>query len=162
MLDQLLLAKLAAVEARYEELSTNLADPAVISNRQQMQKLSKEHSDLRAIVETLREYRDADRRIGEAREMLKDPEMRELARQEESELSGEQTKLEERLKFLLLPKDPTTRRTSCWRSGPALAARRRRCSRAICFACTPASPSGGAGRSRSCRCPTRPRAASRK
>ena len=106
MLDQLLLAKLAAVEARYEELSTNLADPAVISNRQQMQKLSKEHSDLRAIVETLREYRDADRRIGEAREMLKDPEMRELARQEETELGGEQERLEKSLKELLMPKDP--------------------------------------------------------
>ena len=42
MLDQLLLAKLAAVEARYEELAPMLADPAVLGNRQQMQKLSKE------------------------------------------------------------------------------------------------------------------------
>ena len=53
MLDQLLLAKLAAVETRYEELSAMLADPAVIGNRQQMQKLSKEHSDIRELIETL-------------------------------------------------------------------------------------------------------------
>jgi peptide chain release factor 1 len=106
LLDQLLLDKLTAVEARYEELSTMLADPAVLANRQQMQKLGKEHSDLRAIVETLREYRDADRRIAEAREMQKDPEMRDLARQEETALGGELERLEKTLKELLMPKDP--------------------------------------------------------
>ena len=106
MLDQLLLAKLAAVEARYEELSTMLADPAVIANRQQMQKLSKEHSDIRELIETLRLYRDVDKRIVEAREMQKDPEMRELARQEETELGGEQGRLEKSLRELLMPKDP--------------------------------------------------------
>jgi len=104
--DQLLLDKLAAVETRYEELSTMLADPAVIANRQQMQKLSKEHSDLRPIVETLRQYRDVDRRVGEARELQKDPEMRDLARQEETELAGELERLEKSLKELLMPKDP--------------------------------------------------------
>src|SRR6188768_610005 len=83
-----------------------LADPAVLGNRQQMQKLSKEHSDLRAIVEALREYRDVDRRMTEAREMQKDPEMRELAHQEESELGGELERLEKTLKELLMPKDP--------------------------------------------------------
>ena len=106
MLDQLLLAKLTAVEARYEELSTMLADPAVIANRQQMQKLSKEHSDIRELIETLRLYRDVDKRIVEAREMQKDPEMRELARQEETELGGEQGRLEKSLRELLMPKDP--------------------------------------------------------
>jgi len=104
--DQLLLDKLAAVETRYEELSTMLADPTVIANRQQMQKLSKEHSDLRPIVETLRQYRDVDRRVGEARELQKDPEMRDLARQEETELAGELERLEKTLKELLMPKDP--------------------------------------------------------
>ena len=106
MLDQLLLAKLAAVETRYEELSAMLADPAVIGNRQQMQKLSKEHSDIRELIETLRLYRDVDRRVTEAREMQKDPEMRDLARQEETELGGEQERLEKTLRELLMPKDP--------------------------------------------------------
>ena len=106
MLDQLLLAKLVAVEARYEELSTMLGDPTVLANRGQMQKLSKEHSDIRELIETLRLYRDVDKRVTEAREMQKDPEMRDLARQEETELGGEQERLEKTLKELLMPKDP--------------------------------------------------------
>ena len=63
MLDQLLLDKLAGVEARYQELDGLLADPAVLANRQQMQKLSKEHSDLREIVDTFRQYRDLTARM---------------------------------------------------------------------------------------------------
>ena len=132
-----------------------LADPAVLANRQQMQKLSKEHSDIRELIETLRVYRDVDKRVAEAREMQKDPEMRELARQEETELGGEQERLEKTLQRAAdAARIRTTRRTSSSRSAPARAARRRRCSRPICSACTRASPSGGAGRSRSCRCPS--------
>ncbi|HXT99195.1 MAG TPA: peptide chain release factor 1 [Polyangia bacterium] len=106
MLDQLLLDKLAAVEARYQELDGMLADPAVLANRQQMQKLAKEHSDLREVVETFRLHRDVSKRSVEARELQKDPEMRELARQEEVELGGELERLEKQLKTLLMPKDP--------------------------------------------------------
>ena len=106
MLDQLLLDKLAGVEARYQELDGMLADPAVLANRQQMQKLSKEHSDLREVVETFRLYRDVSKRAVEARELQKDPEMRELARQEEDELTAELERLEKSLKTLLMPKDP--------------------------------------------------------
>jgi peptide chain release factor 1 len=54
----------------------------------------------------LRVYRDVDKRIGEAREMQKDPEMRDLARQEETELAAEQERLEKTLRELLMPKDP--------------------------------------------------------
>ncbi len=106
MLDQLLLGKLAAVETRYEELSQLLSDPVVLANRQQMQKLSKEHADLRELVEVLRQHREVSGRIAEAHELLKDPEMRDLARQEESELGLDQDRLEKTLKELLMPKDP--------------------------------------------------------
>ena len=106
MLDQLLLEKLAAVEARYQELDGMLADPAVLANRQQMQKLSKEHSDLREVVEAFRQHRDVIKQIAEARELQKDPEMREFAREEETKLGGEQERLEKSLKELLMPKDP--------------------------------------------------------
>jgi peptide chain release factor 1 len=106
LLDQLLLDKLAGVEARYQELDRMLADPAVLANRQQMQKLSKEHSDLREIVDTFRQYRDLSARIAEAREMQKDPEMRDLAHQEETELAAEQERMSADLKALLMPKDP--------------------------------------------------------
>ena len=73
MLDDLLLKKLAAVELRYEELSSKLSDPAVIANRQSMQKLSKEHADLRELIEVLREHREIVKRVTEARELQKDP-----------------------------------------------------------------------------------------
>ncbi|HEV3032146.1 MAG TPA: peptide chain release factor 1 [Polyangia bacterium] len=106
MLDELLLRKLAAVEARYDELSAMLGDATVLANRQQMQKLSKEHADLRELIEKLREHREIVRRADEARELQKDPELREMAHQEESELSAEQEKLERQLKLLLMPKDP--------------------------------------------------------
>jgi peptide chain release factor 1 len=106
MLDDLLLAKLAAVETRFEELSSKLSDPEVLARPPVMHKLAKEHADLRELVDTLRQHREVGRRLDEARELIKDPEMRELARQEEGALGGEQQKLEERLKFLLLPKDP--------------------------------------------------------
>ena len=71
-----------------------------------MQKLAKEHADLRELIETLRVYRDVGKRVDEARELEHDPEMRELARQEQGELAAEQAQLEEQLKLLLLPKDP--------------------------------------------------------
>jgi len=106
LLDQLLLDKLAGVEARYQELDGMLADPAVLANRQQMQKLSKEHSDLREVVEAFRQHRDVIKQIAEARELQKDPEMREFAREEETKLGGEQERLEKSLKELLMPKDP--------------------------------------------------------
>jgi peptide chain release factor 1 len=106
MLDDLLLGKLAAVESRFDELTGKLSDPEVLAQTQLMQKLSKEHADLRELVDTLRIHRQTVQHIAEAREMQKDPEMRDLARQEETELSTEQDRLEERMKVLLLPKDP--------------------------------------------------------
>jgi peptide chain release factor 1 len=106
MLDDLLLAKLAAVENRFDELTGNLSDPEVLARPAQMQKLAKEHADLRELIDTLRIHRESSQRLAEAREMQKDPEMRDLAYQEEKELSTEIERLEERLKVLLLPKDP--------------------------------------------------------
>src|SRR5947207_783561 len=106
MLGALLLSKLAAVEARFEELTGKLSDPEVLARPQGMQKLAKEHADLRELVDTLRQHRELGKRADEAREMQKDPEMRELARQEETQLAGELAALEERLKVLLLPRDP--------------------------------------------------------
>ena len=106
MLDELLLGKLSAIENRFEELTAKLSDPVVLAQTQVMQKLAKEHSDLRELVETFRTHRDVSQRTAEARDLQKDPEMRELARAEEGQLGVEQGRLEERLTLLLLPKDP--------------------------------------------------------
>ena len=106
MLDDLLLSKLAAVEQRFEEVSGKLSDPAVMANRQAFQKMSKEHSDLRELVDAIRVRRELMKRLDDAREMQKDPEMRDLAFEEEREIGGERAELEERIKVLLLPRDP--------------------------------------------------------
>lgn len=106
MLDERLLGKLKDVEARYEDLGRQLSDPDVISKPGQMNKLAKEASDMRELVELLREYRALDGKLAGARELLKDPEMRELAELEEQELSGRRDTLERRMTVLLLPKDP--------------------------------------------------------
>ena len=106
MLDDLLLSKLDAVETRFEELSGKLSDPGVLSNRQMFQKMSKEHADIRELVDAFRLYRELSKRAADAREMQKDPEMRELAYDEEKQIVGEQGELEERIKVLLLPRDP--------------------------------------------------------
>ncbi len=106
MLDDLLLRKLAGVEARYVELDAMLGDATVLANRQQMQKLSKEHADLRELVEKLREHRELGKRAEDARELQKDPEMREMAHEEEKEVLAQQEVLEQQMKVLLMPKDP--------------------------------------------------------
>jgi len=106
VLDDLLLSKLDAVEQRHEELSGKLSDPAVLGNRQIFQKMSKEHADTRELVDAFRRYRELDKRAADARDMQKDPEMRELAYDEEKQLLAEQGELEERIKILLLPRDP--------------------------------------------------------
>jgi len=106
VLDDLLVSKLAAVEQRFEEVSGKLSDPAVMANRQAFQKMSKEHSDLRELVDAIRVRRELMKRLDDAREMQKDPEMRDLAFEEERQIGGERTELEERIKVLLLPRDP--------------------------------------------------------
>src|ERR1017187_10481105 len=73
MLDDLLLGKLAAVESRSEELSAKLSDPEILARPPVMQKLAKEHADIRELVDSLRIHRQTMARIEEAREMHKDP-----------------------------------------------------------------------------------------
>jgi peptide chain release factor 1 len=98
--------KLQEVEVRYVELETLLSSAEIVANRQKFQSLSKERADLERLVEAYRRFRETEQRIAENKELLADPEMRELAREE---LDANKTTLEqlaERLRVLLLPKDP--------------------------------------------------------
>ena len=63
MLDELLVGKLSAVENRFEELTARLSAPAVLAQPQIMQKLAKEHADIRELVDTLRTHRQTLARI---------------------------------------------------------------------------------------------------
>ncbi|HCA4081341.1 TPA: peptide chain release factor 1 [Listeria monocytogenes] len=101
--------RLQAVEDRYDELNELLSDPDVVSDPKRLRDLSKEQSGITATVETYREYKNVNEQINETKELLGeklDDEMREMAKEEFAELQKEKTDLEERLKLLLVPKDP--------------------------------------------------------
>ena len=98
--------RLEDVEKRYEELNGLISDPEVISRQNEWKKLMKEHSDIEDIVLKYREYKTVAKNLEEAKEMLDDPEMKELAEVEMLEAKEKLPKLEEELKILLIPKDP--------------------------------------------------------
>ncbi|EAC6773177.1 peptide chain release factor 1 [Listeria monocytogenes] len=101
--------RLQAVEDRYDKLNELLSDPDVVSDPKRLRDLSKEQSGITATVETYREYKNVNEQINETKELLGeklDDEMREMAKEEFAELQKEKADLEERLKLLLVPKDP--------------------------------------------------------
>jgi len=100
--------KLDQIEKHFEELTSQMADPAVISDGDQYRKISKAHSDLGEIVAKYRDYKQDRQQLQEARAMLtdSDPDMREMAQLEVQRLEPALVQIEEDLKVLLLPKDP--------------------------------------------------------
>ena len=101
--------KLEDTVARYEELMNELSEPDVANDPNRFKRLMKEQSDLTPLVETYREYKQNKQNIEESLELLKeesDEEMRELAKEELNESRAKVEELEEKLKILLLPKDP--------------------------------------------------------
>lgn len=97
--------KLEAVEKRYEELNKLISDPEVISRQNEWKNLMKEHSDLVDIVEKYREYKKVKEAMDEAKEMLSDRDLKELAEMQIEECKEKLPVLEEELKILLIPKD---------------------------------------------------------
>ena len=98
--------KLENVEKRYDELTKMISDPEVISNHTEWQKLMKEHASIEEIVLKFREYKKVKQSMEEAEELMKDPEMKELAEEEYYASKEKLPEIEEELKFLLIPKDP--------------------------------------------------------
>ena len=100
--------KLDEVEKRHEELVRLLADPRVLANPREMQKLARERAEISKLVESYRLYKKVDEEIQESRALLleSDEEMRELAKSELQALKERQTALEQEVRVLLLPKDP--------------------------------------------------------
>jgi peptide chain release factor 1 len=98
--------KIEELERRYEELESLLADPGVIANQADFRRFSREHADLTALVASYRRYRRILAEIDGNRELLADPEMKEMAEEELKNLAAERESLEREIKLLLLPKDP--------------------------------------------------------
>ena len=98
--------KLELVEKRYEELTTQISDPEIIANTNKWRELVKEHSGMEDVVTKYREYKEILKNIEEAKELMEDPEMKDLAEEEYYSNKDKIVKVEEELKFLLIPKDP--------------------------------------------------------
>ena len=98
--------KLEDVEKRYEELNKLISDPDVISNQNEWKKLMKEHSSIEEVVMKYREYKNTKKAMEEAKEMMSDPELKELAEEDMLNAKNKLPVLEEELKILLIPKDP--------------------------------------------------------
>ncbi|MFA6137282.1 MAG: peptide chain release factor 1 [Sulfurimonas sp.] len=98
--------KLTPFINRYNELSNLLSSPDITSDIKRMTALSKEQSSLMHIVEKAHEYKDTLNEIKDAKAMLADPEMIDMAKEELKELEPRIPLIEEQIKLLLLPKDP--------------------------------------------------------
>jgi len=100
--------KLADIESRYEALTRQMADPAIISDADTYRKTTKSQSDLSDIVSKYREWKLANENLQQARGMVEDAdaELREMAADEIAHLEPDLRKIEEELKILILPKDP--------------------------------------------------------
>ncbi len=102
-------AQIEELAVKFENISDLISDPEVIANQQKWQKLMKEHSDLRPIVEKYTEYKQTLEAIDEALVMLDeglDEDFKELVKEELAENKKRVEPLENELKVLLLPKDP--------------------------------------------------------
>ncbi len=101
--------RLQAVEDRYERLTELLSDPDIVNDSKKLREYSKEQSDIQETVDTYREYKNVKEQLADAREMLdseKDPDMHEMVKEEFNLLKAQQEEFEERLRILLIPKDP--------------------------------------------------------
>ncbi len=101
-----MLDKLRELHDRFFEIEEMLGDPNVISDQKRFVKLNKDYKDLQPIVEVYKRYVDIIDNMETSEEMLKDPEMKEMAREELESLKVEKEELEEKIKILLIPKNP--------------------------------------------------------
>ena len=98
--------KLTAVEAKYDQLMAEMADPAVQGDAATFRSHSKAVAEMQPLVEQYRRYKEVVQQIAAAEELLKDPDMRELAQEELGALAAERDRLLGEIKLLLVPKDP--------------------------------------------------------
>ncbi|MDI6852159.1 MAG: peptide chain release factor 1 [Deltaproteobacteria bacterium] len=101
--------RLESLERQYQQLEERLADPEVIRNQEEYQKFGKEHSELTPLIQTFRRYKQLQKELAESQNLLKedtDEDIKALAREEVQFLKEQVDEVEEKLRFLLLPKDP--------------------------------------------------------
>ena len=98
--------KLETLAARYDEIQVRLSQPETLSDMDTWRRLMKEHADMEELMTAYGRYKTVLENVEQAKEMLEDPDLRDMAKEELSELEPEQKALERELQLLLLPKDP--------------------------------------------------------
>ncbi|WP_448380085.1 peptide chain release factor 1 [Gloeomargarita sp.] len=110
MAEAYLLEKLQAIESTYQDLNRQLADPAVATDPQELQRITKARAAMEAIVNTFTEWKRVQQELFEtqqlAKEAAKDPEFQKMVQQEVATLTERLARLEQELKILILPQDP--------------------------------------------------------
>ena len=101
-----MIERLQNIENRYNELNEELMKPEVISNVKETLKLTREQASLKDAYEAYQEYKKIEKNIEDAKEMVKDPELGEMAREELEENEKNLEELTKNIEILLLPKDP--------------------------------------------------------
>ena len=98
--------KLRELERRYAEIGELLEIPDIYGDSAQLKKLTREQKELEAVVAAYRAYQRAETTIAESEELLSDPELADMARDELKEAKAERERLYDELRTLLLPRDP--------------------------------------------------------
>jgi len=104
-----MLDKLEIAEHRFEEVGRLLTDPNMVNDRKKFAQLSKEYKDLETLVGVFRAYKNATANYDSAKTLLqteKDDEMRQMAKEEMEILEVQKKELEDKLRFLVIPKEP--------------------------------------------------------
>lgn len=104
-----MLDKLEAIKQRFEEIEMQLSSPEVISDMKRFTALNKSYRDLQEVVEAFAEYKNVLSNMEHSREVMnneKDDEFRQMAKSELDELEHKKEKIEEHIRYLLVPKDP--------------------------------------------------------
>jgi len=101
--------KLRQIETRYDEMTRELASPEVAADSARLQKLARAHAELGEMVEKYREWKKLEQGLTDAKQLQvesSDAEMKQLAHDEERQLTTERDRVEAELKRLLVPRDP--------------------------------------------------------
>ena len=101
-----MIERLEATEKKYMDLQKELMSEEVLKDINKTRELSKEMSELEEVVTVYREYKKVIEAISETKEMLKDDELKDIAKEELKNLEEKKEKLEHDLEILLIPKDP--------------------------------------------------------
>ena len=101
-----MIERLKAIETRYIELNNELSNPDILSDIKKTTELSKEQASLKEAYEIYQTYKNIERDLEDAKELIKDNELGDFAKEELERLTKEKENLESKIEIILLPKDP--------------------------------------------------------